>query len=537
MYDTNKHILYDTDARKSLLEGVNKLANAVKVTLGPRGMNVVIERPGQAPLITKDGVTVAKAINLKEKFVNQGVQIIKEASVRTNDVAGDGTTTAMVLSQALTQAGMKLIAAGHSPVELNRGIHAAVNAVIDELKESAVPIGLDSVSKVGSVSANGDKKIGQLLADAMQRVGTDGVISVDEAKGFDTTLEVVEGVHIDDRGFVSPYFVTHDDRMVTLLNNPLVAICDKRISQVSEIIPLLEKVHRAKRSLLIIADDFDTEPLQTMIVNKLQGNLNVCAIRSPFRAMQRVEALKDIAVLTGANIASDASNLKIEDLSIDDLGECERVIVGRDFTTIVGGRGDQKALEDRIDALRQQLNDPTLHEDERMITNIRASRLSGGVAVIRVGGSTEVEMRERKDRVEDALHATRAAVEEGIVPGGGVALVRASQSIDGLVNAYPDSSVEKLGALLVQEACQAPLRQIVRNADGEPVRVLDHVLSRDKNEGYNAELDEFCNMFDAGIIDPVKVVRTALENAASAATMLLSVSVSMVDDDGLENDS
>ena len=531
MQDTPKVLQFDHEARAKLASGVDILADAVKLTMGPRGRNVVIERPFATPILTKDGVTVAQAVNLRDKFPNLGVQMIKEAAARTADVAGDGTTTATVLSQAIFNEGLKMIAARSSSVELKRGIDLGVACVIDELRDMAVPISNnEEVAQVGTISANGETEIGELLAKAVDRVGRDGVVTVEEAKGFHTSLTVVEGMQID-RGFMSPFFVTNQERMEAELENPLILVSNKKLHAMAEIVPFLEQVLAEHRSLLIIADDVDNEAMQGLVVNKLKGILNVCVIRAPGFGESRIGMLDDLGILLGCEVISDASGHKMSDIKTSMLGSCKRVIVTRSTTTFVHGAGEQEQIQERVDKLREQLSDPTMSDDERAILQSRIAKLHGGVAILHVGGSTEVELKERKDRVDDALNATQAAVEEGIVPGGGVALVRASKSLD---NLEVEGDVA-LGVDIVRRACQAPLRQIVTNAGKSADVILERVTGLSKTHGYDAYNDTFGDMFEAGIIDPVKVVRTALENAASVAGMMLTVGCIMIADE--ESDS
>lgn len=527
MQDTPKVLQFDDAARAKLAKGVDILADAVKVTMGPRGRNVVIERPHATPVLTKDGVTVASAVNLRDKFPNLGVQMIKEAAARTADVAGDGTTTATVLSQAIFNEGLKMIASRSSSVELKRGIDLAVAKVIDELKKNAVPVTSDEeVAQVGTISANGESEIGELLAEAVAKVGRDGVVTVEEAKGFKTSLDVVEGMQID-RGFLSPFFVTSQEKMEAELDNPLILISNKKFHAMSELVPLLENVLAEHRSLLIIADDVDNDAMQGLVVNKLKGVLNVCVIRAPGFGETRIGMLDDLSILLDGEVISSASGHKLEEVSTSMLGSCKRVIVTRSTTTFVHGSGEQEKIDKRVNALRSQLDDPSLSDEERSTLQSRVAKLHGGVAVLHVGGSTEVELKERKDRVDDALNATQAAVEEGIVAGGGVALVRAAKALDKL-DVEGDVA---LGVDIVKRACQSPLRQIVTNAGQSADVVLEKVLRMKKTHGYDAYDDVYGDMFEAGIIDPVKVVRSALENAASVAGMMLTVGCIMIEDE------
>ena len=528
MEDTNKVVKFDTFAREDLLKGVEILADAVKVTMGPRGRNVVIENPGGVPILTKDGVTVAKAVNLNNSFLNLGVQMIKEAASRTADVAGDGTTTATVLSQAIFSEGVKMIAAGFQASDIKRGIDYASEIVIQALKESSIPVTSDQeIKQVGTISANGEEEIGTLLVEALNEVGKDGVVTVEEAKGFSTSLNVVEGLQFE-RGYLSPYFITNQDKMTSDLDRPYILICNKKIAQLKELMPILEKVLNAQRSILIVADDVDGEAMQGLVVNTLRGALKVCAVRSPGFGESRVDILNDLATLAGAKVFSEVSGDKLEDLTFEDLGVCKKAIVGKTSTVLVGCEGEQKEIESRANSLRDQIIDESIDEDARAILKDRLSKMAGGVAILRVGGSTEVELKERKDRVDDALSATLAAIEEGILPGGGVALVRAANKIT-----VSDSSANegfKAGMKVVQSACFAPLRQIVENAGGTPDVVLEKVRLMNERSGYNAFLNEYGDMFEMGIVDPLKVVRTALENAVAAASMMLTVGCAMIDD-------
>ena len=528
MADTNKVVKFDTLAREDLLKGVEILADAVKVTMGPRGRNVVIENPGGVPILTKDGVTVAKAVNLNDAFLNLGVQMIKEAASRTADVAGDGTTTATVLSQAIFAEGVKMIAAGFQASDIKRGIDHAALLIIKSLKSSSIPVTSDhEIKQVGTISANGEEEIGNLLVKALNEVGSDGVVTVEEAKGFSTSLNVVEGLQFE-RGYLSPYFITNQDKMMSELDRPYVLICNKKISHLKELMPILEKVLNAQRSILIIADDVDGEAMQGLVVNMLRGSLKVCAVRSPGFGESRADILNDLGVLVGGTVFSAVSGDKLEDLALEDLGTCKKAIIGKTNTVLVDCEGEQKEIESRAKAIREQINDESTDEDLKIILKDRLSKMAGGVAILRVGGSTEVELKERKDRVDDALSATLAAIEEGIVPGGGVALVRAAGKLN-LSDSY-DSEGFKAGIKVVQHACFAPLRQIVENSGGTPDVVLERVRSMDERSGYNAFLNEYGDMFEMGIVDPLKVVRTALENAVAAASMMLTVGCAMIDD-------
>jgi len=531
--DTNKIIKFDIQSRESLLEGVNILADAVKVTMGPRGKNVVIERPGTHPILTKDGVTVAKAVNLRDPFLNLGVQMIKEAASRTADVAGDGTTTATVLSQAIFSEGLKMLAAGYSSADLKRGIVAATEEVISFLEKNAIPVTKDEeIKQVATISANGEREIGSLIFDALSAVGRDGVVSVEEAKGFNSSLTVVEGMQIE-RGYLSPYFINNDEKMVAELENPYILLCNKKIESLSEIMSILENIATTRSSILIVADDVVDEAMQGLVVNKTRAGLKVCAIKAPGFGESRVNMLDDLAAVVGTKVISQASEKAMTDLDLNDLGKCKKIMVGRFSTVFVGGAGEKEIIQERVDNLRLQCKDLLLDDDETNLLKHRLSTLSGGVALLRVGGATEAELRERRDRVDDALSATQAAIESGIVPGGGVALVRAACSL----SESSEFDGVSAGRQVVKNACLAPLRQIVTNSGGTSDLVLEKIKTTKKNTmGYNALSDTFGDMFEMGITDPLKVVRSALENASSAASMMLTVGCAMVDDshDGIE---
>ncbi|MAG27622.1 chaperonin GroEL [Candidatus Pacearchaeota archaeon] len=529
----SKIIKFDIDTREDLLRGINVLADAVKVTMGPRGRNVVIEQKDRHPILTKDGVTVARAINLKDSFANLGVQMIKEAASRTADVAGDGTTAATVLSQSIFSEGLKMLAAGYPASDIKKGIDREVEKIVKNLKKMSTPVTSDNeIRQVATISANGETEIGDLICDALRAVGRDGVITVEEAKGFNSSLTVVEGMQID-RGFLSPYFVTSQDKMISELDNPYILLCNKKIDSMKEITGVLEKVLNAQKSLLIVADDVDGDAMQGLVVNKLKGALKVCAIRSPGFGESRIEMLNDLAVTLGCDVISHASGESLEGVLIESLGRCKKVIISRSSTVFIGGNGDTSEISERVSSIRSQINNTSADTDEVNLLRLRMSRLSGGVAILRVGGATESELRERKDRVDDALHATRAAIEEGIVPGGGVALVRASGSKQGKSSKNSDNDV---GAHVVKNACQSPLRQIVKNSGGTPDLVLEKVLGMKPEHGYNALTDEYGDMIKMGIIDPLKVVRSALENAASASGMMLTVGCAMIDDESTGDD-
>jgi chaperonin GroEL len=512
-----KEITYSENARDLIRAGVDKLANAVKVTLGPKGRNVVIEKSFGAPIITKDGVTVAKEIELPHRFENMGAQMVREVASKTSDVAGDGTTTATVLAQAIVTQGAKLVAAGHNPMAIKRGIEAGVEAIVARLKEIAKQTkDPKEIAQVGAISANNDPTIGAIISDAMQKVGKEGVITVEEAKSLETTLEVVEGMQFD-RGYSSPYFVTNQERLVAELEDPYILVSERKISNMKDLLPLLEGVARSQKPLLIIAEDVEGEALATLVVNKLRGTLNTVAVKAPGFGDRRKEMLKDIAVLTGANVISEDLGIKLENVTLEDLGRAKRVTVDKDNTTIVDGAGKKDEIKGRIETIRKQIDETTSDYDREKLQE-RLAKLVGGVAVIHVGAATEVEMKEKKARVEDALNATRAAIEEGIVPGGGVALLRCQSALDGLK--LPDDQMAGLGVL--RTAIEAPLRQIASNAGVEGAIVLEKVRTGEGNYGYNAATDEYVDLIKAGVIDPAKVVRCALQNAASVASLLLT---------------
>jgi chaperonin GroEL len=512
-----KEILYDTQARDRILAGLNALADAVKVTLGPKGRNVVIEKSFGAPTVTKDGVTVAKEIELENKFENMGAQMVREVASKTSDVAGDGTTTATVLAQAIYREGSKMVAAGHNPMEIKRGIDAAVTYVIEKLEKLSKPTkDPKEIAQVGTISANGDQTIGNILADAMQKVGKEGVITVEEAKGLETTLDVVEGMQFD-RGYLSPYFVTDPERMEAKLEEVYLLISEKKVSNMKDLLPVLEAVARTQKPLLIIAEDVEGEALATLVVNKLRGTLQVTAVKAPGFGDRRKEMLKDIAVLTGGNVVSEDLGIKLESIGLADLGQAKRITVDKDNTTIVDGAGKKAEIKGRIDTIRRQIEETTSDYDREKLQE-RLAKLAGGVAVIKVGAATEVEMKEKKARVEDALHATRAAVEEGIVPGGGVALIRAQQGLEKL----DVSDEQRTGVNIIRRAIEEPLRQISANAGVEGSIVVDKVKNGKGAFGYNARTDEYGDLLAQGVIDPTKVVRYALQNAASVAGLMLT---------------
>jgi chaperonin GroEL len=512
-----KLVKFSEDARAKVLRGVNVLADAVTVTLGPRGRNVVLEKSWGAPNVTKDGVTVAKEIELVDRFENMGAQMVKEVASKTSDVAGDGTTTATVLARALFTEGAKLVAAGHDPMSLKRGIDRAVKLVVEELKkQSKSTKGRDEIAQVGTVSANGDRAIGDMIAEAMEKVGKEGVITVEEAKGLETQLEVVEGMQFD-RGYLSPYFVTDPDRMEAALEDVYILIHEKKISSMKDLLPLLEQVARSGKPLLLIAEEVEGEALATLVVNKIRGTLGCCAVKAPGFGDRRKAMLEDIAVLTGGRLIAEELGLKLENVTLKDLGRAKRIVIDKDNTTIIDGAGKKPDIEGRIKQIRAQVEDTTSDYDREKLQE-RLAKLVGGVAVIRVGAATEVEMKEKKARVEDAMHATRAAVEEGIVPGGGVALLRARASLDGLKL----DEDEQAGVNIVRRAVEEPLRWIARNAGADGAVVLEKVRDAKGPYGFNAATDEYTDLIKAGIIDPTKVVRTALQNASSVAGLLLT---------------
>ena len=514
-----KEIKFDIESRDALKRGVDALANAVKVTLGPKGRNVVIEKSFGAPHVTKDGVSVAKEIELEDKVENMGAQMVKEVASKTNDIAGDGTTTATVLAQAIVREGLKNVAAGANPMDLKRGIDKAVSTVVENLKSQSQQVGdnNDKIKQVASVSANNDETIGGLIADAFARVGKEGVITVEEAKGIDTTVDVVEGMQFD-RGYQSPYFVTNPDKMVAELDNPYILLVEKKISSMKELLPVLEPVAQQGKSLLIISEEVEGEALATLVVNKLRGSLKIAAVKAPGFGDRRKAMLEDIAILTGGQVISEERGFTMENASIELLGKAEKVVIDKDNTTIVNGAGDDAQIKARVNQIKAQLESTTSDYDREKLQE-RLAKLAGGVAVLYVGAASEVEMKEKKDRVDDALHATRAAVEEGIVAGGGVALVRAIESLNSLSGANQD---ENTGIKIVKRAIEEPLRQIVANAGGEGSVIVAKVAEGKADFGYYAKTDEFVNMLEVGIIDPTKVTRVALENAASVAGMLLT---------------
>jgi len=512
-----KEIRFDQDARTKLLAGVDGLAKAVRVTLGPRGRNVLLEKSWGSPTITKDGVTVAKEIEFEDKFENIGAQMVKEVASKTSDVAGDGTTTATVLAQAIFREGSKLVVAGMNPMDVKRGIEAAVAAVTDELEKMSKPTrDAAEIAQVGTISANNDETIGEILSDAMAKVGKEGVITVEEGKSLQTELEVVEGMQFD-RGYLSPYFVTDPEAMETVLEEPLILLHEKKISNMKDLLPLLEEVARHSQPLLIVAEDLEGEALATLVVNKIRGTLNVAAVKAPGFGDRRKAMLQDIAILTGGQVIAEELGLKLENVTVKELGKAGRVTIDKDDTTIIDGAGAKKDIEGRCSEIRAQIETTTSDYDREKLDE-RLAKLVGGVAVVKVGAATETEMKEKKARVEDALHATRAAVEEGIVPGGGVALIRAQRALDGL-EAEGDRAA---GVNLIRRALEAPLRFIAQNAGVEGAIVVDQVKSLKGANGFNAQTEEYEDLMKAGVIDPTKVVRTALQNAASVAGLLLT---------------
>ncbi|WP_426476005.1 chaperonin GroEL [Chryseobacterium sp. CBSDS_008] len=514
-----KEIKFDIESRDALKRGVDALANAVKVTLGPKGRNVVIEKSFGAPHVTKDGVSVAKEIELEDRVENMGAQMVKEVASKTNDIAGDGTTTATVLAQAIVREGLKNVAAGANPMDLKRGIDKAVTAVVENLKAQSQAVGdsTDKVKQVASVSANNDETIGALIAEAFGKVGKEGVITVEEAKGIDTTVDVVEGMQFD-RGYQSPYFVTNPEKMLAELENPYILLVEKKISSMKELLPVLEPIAQGGKSLLIISEEVEGEALATLVVNKLRGSLKIAAVKAPGFGDRRKAMLEDIAILTGGQVISEEQGFTMENISLDMLGTAEKVTIDKDNTTVVNGGGDEAKIKGRVAQIKAQMETTTSDYDREKLQE-RLAKLAGGVAVLYVGAASEVEMKEKKDRVDDALHATRAAVEEGIVAGGGVALVRAISALENLTGINSD---ETTGIKIVKRAIEEPLRQIVANAGGEGSVIVAKVAEGSGDFGYNAKTDEYVNMLEAGIIDPTKVTRVALENAASVSGMLLT---------------
>ena len=513
-----KIVKFGSDAREKVLEGVNVLADAVTVTLGPKGRNVVIEKSFGAPNITKDGVTVAKEIELEDKFENMGAQMVKEVASKTSDVAGDGTTTATVLARAIFTEGAKMVAAGHDPMSLKRGIDVAVDQVTKNLHKLSKPTkDQKEIAQVGTISANSDPTIGGIIAEAMDKVGKDGVITVEEAKGLDTTLEVVEGMQFD-RGYLSPYFVTDPDRMETVFEDAFLLIHEKKISNMKDLLPVLEQIAKTGKPFVIVAEDIDGEALATLVVNKIRGTLQCAAVKAPGFGDRRKAMLEDIAILTGGKVIAEELGLKLDNVTLNDLGTAKRIVIDKDNSTIIDGAGKRGDIQGRVSQIRNQIEETTSDYDREKLQE-RLAKLVGGVAVVQVGAATEVEMKEKKARVEDALHATRAAVEEGIVPGGGVALLRSSRGLDKVETATEEEAV---GVQIVKRACEAPLRWISSNAGQEPSIVLDRVGNSKGSNGFNAAAEKYEDLLKAGIIDPTKVVRTALQNAASVAGLLLT---------------
>ncbi|MFN3815698.1 chaperonin GroEL [Brevundimonas sp.] len=521
-----KIVHFNTDARDKMLRGVNVLANAVKVTLGPKGRNVVIQKSFGAPRSTKDGVSVAKEIELEDAFENMGAQMIREVASKTNDKAGDGTTTATVLAQSIVQEGLKSVAAGMNPMDLKRGIDKAVTAVLAEIKANAKKVSANSeIAQVGTISANGDVEVGEMIARAMDKVGNEGVITVEEAKTAETELDVVEGMQFD-RGYLSPYFITNADKMEADLEEPLILLHEKKLSSLQAMLPILEAVVQSGRPLVIIAEDIEGEALATLVVNKLRGGLRVAAVKAPGFGDRRKAMLEDIAVLTGGQVISEDLGIKLENVTLDMLGKAKKVTITKDDTTIVDGVGEKDAIEGRIAQIKRQIEDTTSDYDKEKLQE-RLAKLAGGVAVIRVGGSTEVEVKEKKDRVDDALNATRAAVEEGIVPGGGIALLKATKALEGLKG---DNADQTAGIAIIRRAIQAPIRQIAENAGVEGSIVVGKVLeNKDASFGFNAQTEEYGDLVKMGVIDPAKVVRTALQDAASVAGILITTEAAVAD--------
>ncbi len=519
-----KNIVFAQNARQRIATGLNILANTVKVTLGPRGRNVLIDKSWGSPTVTKDGVTVAKEIELEDKLANLGVQMVKEVASKTSDVAGDGTTTATVLAQSIYNEGAKLVAAGHNPMDLKRGIDAAVARIVDHLKAQAKPTrGKTEIAQVGTISANGEKVIGEILAEAMEKVGKEGVVTVEEAKSMETTLEVVEGMQFD-RGYLSPYFVTDAERMEVVLEDCFILVHEKRLSSMKDLLPMLEQVAKAARPLLIIAEEIEGEALATLVVNKLRGTLQICAVKAPGFGDRRKEMLKDIAVLTGGQALTEDLGLRLESLTLEDLGRAKRITVDKDNTTIVQGAGSKAEIEGRVKQLRLQIEETTSDYDREKLQE-RLAKLVGGVAIVKVGAATETEMKEKKARVEDALHATRAAIEEGIVPGGGVALIRALAALADLK--FDDD--RRYGVNIIRRALEEPLRQIANNSGVDGAIVVEKVKNGQGAFGFNAATEQYEDLVEAGVIDPTKVVRAALQNAASVASLMLMTQALVAD--------
>ena len=521
-----KEIKFNVDVRSKMQEGVDDIANAVKVTLGPKGRNVVIDKKFGAPHVTKDGVSVAKEVELEDRFANMGAQMVKEVASKTNDQAGDGTTTATVLAQAIINVGLKNVTAGANPMDLKRGIDKAVAVVVDELRKQSKKVGNDysKVEQVGTVSANNDSTIGKLIADAMSKVNGDGVITVEEAKGIETEVKVVEGMQFD-RGYISPYFMTNTEKLEAVLDDPCILLTDKKVSSMKDLLPVLEPIAREGKSLLIIAEDVDGEALQSLVVNRLRGTLKVAAVKAPGFGDRRKEMLQDIAILTGATVVAEERGYTFENVTVDMLGKAEKITITKDNTTIVGGAGSSEQIAERVAQIRTQIKNTTSDYDKEKLQE-RLGKLAGGVAVLYVGAGSEIEMKEKKDRVEDALNATRAAVEEGYLPGGGVAYIRAAECLKDLKGENEDQTT---GIHIVARAIEEPLRMIAQNAGVEGSVIIQKIREGKDDFGYNARTDEYVNMFEAGLIDPTKVARVALENAASVAGMFLTTECGIVD--------
>ena len=520
-----KEVKFGDEARRAILSGVNVLANAVKVTLGPKGRNVVLERSFGAPTVTKDGVSVAKEIELEGKFENMGAQMLKEVASKTSDVAGDGTTTATVLAQSVINEGMKHVAAGMSPMDLKRGIDKSVAAAVDELKKMSKPCRSQTeISQVASISANSDELVGKIIAKAMDKVGKEGVITVEDGSGLENELDVVEGMQFD-RGYLSPYFITSPERQMSVLENPYILVHDKKISAIRDILPVLESVAKAGRPLLVISEDIEGEALATLVVNNLRGTVKVCGVKAPGFGDRRKAMLEDIAILTKGRVISEEIGLSLEKATVEHLGQAKRVEIGKEETTIIGGSGSKRDIEARVETLRRQIEETTSDYDREKLQE-RVAKLAGGVAVIKVGAATEVEMKEKKARVEDALHATRAAVEEGIVPGGGVALMRCVTAAGSVKTANDD---QKSGVRIIQRALEEPLRMIVANADEEPAVIVNEVRNGKGDSGYNAQTGKYGNMVREGVLDPTKVTRSALQNAASIAGLILTMEAAVAE--------
>ena len=520
-----KEVKFGDEARRAILSGVNVLANAVKVTLGPKGRNVVLERSFGAPTVTKDGVSVAKEIELEGKFENMGAQMLKEVASKTSDVAGDGTTTATVLAQSVINEGMKHVAAGMSPMDLKRGIDKSVAAAVDELKKMSKPCRSQTeISQVASISANSDELVGKIIAKAMDKVGKEGVITVEDGSGLENELDVVEGMQFD-RGYLSPYFITSPERQMSVLENPYILVHDKKISAIRDILPVLESVAKAGRPLLVISEDIEGEALATLVVNNLRGTVKVCGVKAPGFGDRRKAMLEDIAILTKGRVISEEIGLSLEKATVEHLGQAKRVEIGKEETTIIGGSGSKRDIESRVETLRRQIEETTSDYDREKLQE-RVAKLAGGVAVIKVGAATEVEMKEKKARVEDALHATRAAVEEGIVPGGGVALMRCVTAAGSVKTVNDD---QKSGVRIIQRALEEPLRMIVANADEEPAVIVNEVRNGKGDSGYNAQTGKYGNMVREGVLDPTKVTRSALQNAASIAGLILTMEAAVAE--------